>query len=88
MRVCRLLVAARHDGVQLAGVVVDHIRTVSDVDAGCDYAGRVENTLPAFGVTGGPDGAADRDARDVGARDDLDGDTDTGDTGGVGEWGC
>ena len=87
-----MFVAARHDGEQFAEAVIDRIRTVPDVDAGCDYARRAENTLPAFGV----DGVTDRDAPDVGARDDfdgdpdddLDGDTDTGDTGGVGEWGC
>jgi hypothetical protein len=44
-RVCRLFVAARHDGDQLAQAVVDHICTVPDFDAGWDFAGRPETAV-------------------------------------------
>lgn len=51
MRVCRLYVAARHDGDQIAQPVVDHIRTVPDFEATATYTNRPENAhLPAFGV--------------------------------------
>jgi hypothetical protein len=51
MRVCRLYVAARHDGAQIAGVVIDHIRTVPDFEAAEDYIRRPENAQrPVFGV--------------------------------------
>jgi len=53
MRVCRLFVAARHEGGQLSEVVVDRIRTVPDFDACDEFAGRVENAgRPGFGVAG------------------------------------
>lgn len=53
MRVCRLFVAARHDGDQISEPVIDHIRTVPDFDAADDYAGRVENSYRAvFGLAG------------------------------------
>lgn len=59
MRVCRLFVAARHDGDQITDAVIEHIRTVPDFDATEDYARRPENTpARAFGVAvglGGPD---------------------------------
>ena len=59
MRVCRLLVAARHDGDQITEAVIEHIRTVPDFDAALGYARRPENAgAGAFGVAvglGGPD---------------------------------
>jgi hypothetical protein len=57
MRVCRLFVAARHDGAQIAEAVIDHIRTVPDFEAAEDYLGRPENApRPVFGVAVGLDG--------------------------------
>ncbi|MCV7286145.1 hypothetical protein H7J87_12480 [Mycolicibacterium wolinskyi] len=51
MRVCRLYVAARHDGEQISETVIDHIRTVPDFEASGDYSSRPENAhRPAFGV--------------------------------------
>ncbi|WP_131722485.1 hypothetical protein [Mycolicibacterium conceptionense] len=51
MRVCRLFVAARHDGEQIAETVIDHIRTVPDFEASGEYTNRPENAhRPAFGV--------------------------------------
>lgn len=51
MRVCRLYVAARHDGAQLSEAVIDHIRTVPDFEATEKYVNRPENTArPTFGV--------------------------------------
>lgn len=51
MRVCRLYVAARHDGDQIAQPVIDHIRTVPDFEASATYTNRPENSYqPAFGV--------------------------------------
>lgn len=51
MRVCRLYVAARHDGEQITETVIDHIRTVPDFEATEDYTRRPENReRPAFGV--------------------------------------
>lgn len=49
MRVCRLYVAARHDGDQIAETVIDHIRTVPDFEATDEYSSRPENA-PVFGV--------------------------------------
>ncbi|WP_292976279.1 hypothetical protein [Mycobacterium sp.] len=82
MRVCRLYVAARHDGEQIADAVIDHVRTLPDFDAGCDYARRVENSVAAFGVAAGLDVPADLD-------DDQDDETDDDpdEAGGVGYWG-
>jgi hypothetical protein len=51
MRVCRLYVAARHDGEQIADAVVEMIRTIPDFDAVEDYARRAENQpRPTYGV--------------------------------------
>lgn len=66
MRVCRLFVAARHDGDQLTDAVIENIYTVPDFDATEDYASRPENVLArAFGVAvglGGPDADVVSDA--------------------------
>lgn len=66
MRVCRLVVAARHDGDQITDAVIEHIRTVPDFGATEDYTGRPENTpVCVFGVAvgvGGPEGDAVCDA--------------------------
>lgn len=68
MRVCRLYVAARHDGDQITETVIDHIRTVPDFEATEDYTRRPENApRPAFGVTvtlHGPDDSEDDDEED------------------------
>lgn len=68
MRVCRLYVAARHDGDQITETVIDHIRTVPDFEATEDYTRRPENgPRPAFGVTvtlHGPDDSEDDDEED------------------------
>lgn len=51
MRVCRLYVAALHDGEQITETVIDHIRTVPDFEATEEYTRRPENReRPAFGV--------------------------------------
>lgn len=51
MRVCRLYVAARHDGDQIAETVINHIRTVPNFEATEEYTRRPENAhRPAFGV--------------------------------------
>lgn len=73
MRVCRLYVAACHDGEQIAETVIDDIRTVPDFEATEDYLNRPENTRrPAFGVAAsldGPDALTDEDQDDC--ADDL-----------------
>lgn len=72
MRVCRLYVAARHDGEQLAGAVIDHIRTVPDFDATQGYASRPENAFrPAFGVAEAWDSPDDEDDEDDEDEDSL-----------------
>lgn len=43
MRVCRLHVAALHDGEQIADTVIEHIRTIPDFDAVEEYGKRREN---------------------------------------------
>ncbi len=51
MRVCRLHVAALHDGDQIADTVIEHIRTLPDFDAVEEYTKRPENqSHPTFGV--------------------------------------
>ncbi len=51
MRVCRLTVAARHDGEQISDAVIEHIRTVPDFEASDEYARRERNKpRPTFGV--------------------------------------
>jgi len=66
MRVCRLVVAARHDGDQLSEPVIDHIRTVPDFDASDEYAGRAENSQrPVFGIAGLLLGSPDDYAEDA-----------------------
>lgn len=74
MRVCRLHVAALHDGAQIADTVIEHIRTIPDFDAVEEYGKRLENQLrPTFGVVvslGGPDDEDD----DCGDDYDDDGD--------------
>lgn len=56
MRVCRLRVAAQHDGEQLSEAVIEAIRTVPDFDATEEYANRPENkvTRPSFAVADFP----------------------------------
>lgn len=62
MRVCRLYVAARHDGDQIAETVIDHIRTVPDFEATEAYTRRPENaSRPAFGVSVELTGPGDED---------------------------
>lgn len=52
MRVCRLYVAARYDGVQVTAGVIEHIRTMPDLDAKEDYTSRPENSRRLmFGVS-------------------------------------
>ena len=79
MRVCRLRVAAVHDGEQIAEAVIDAIRTMPDFEATEEYASRPENEVrrPSFAVanfiTGDGDGDGfweDEDSWD----DDEDGD--------------
>ena len=66
MRVCRLFVAARHDGDQLSEPVIDHIRTVPDFDASDEYSGRAENSeRPVFGIAGLLLGSPDDFAEDA-----------------------
>jgi hypothetical protein len=52
MRVCRLRVAAQHDGEQISDAVIKAIRTIPDFDAGEEYAARPENEVvrPAFSI--------------------------------------
>lgn len=65
MRVCRLRVAAIHDGEQIADAVIEAIRTVPDFDATEEYASRPENAVsrPSFAVADFPhiDGWGDED---------------------------
>ncbi|WP_074332519.1 hypothetical protein, partial [Mycobacteroides abscessus] len=49
MRVCRLVVAGRHDGSQFSEGVLDGVRTVADFVACEEFLGRVENGL-LFGL--------------------------------------
>lgn len=75
MRVCRLYVAAHHDGDQIAETVIDHIRTVPDFEATEDYARRPENTAkPVFGVTATLHGPVDLDSEDEDEDEDEDAD--------------
>lgn len=54
MRVCRLYVAARYDGIQITDAVIEHIRTVPDLDATEEYTYRPENNRRLmFGVSSG-----------------------------------
>lgn len=66
MRVCRLYVAARYDGVQITDAVIEHIRTVPDLDATEEYTSRPENNRRLmFGVSTGlrlPDDVDEADA--------------------------
>lgn len=52
MRVCRLRVAAMHDGEQLTDTVIEAIRTLPDFEATEEYASRPENEVrrPSFSV--------------------------------------
>lgn len=45
MRVCRLRVAALHDGEQISDAVIQAIRTIPDFEAGEEYAARPENEV-------------------------------------------
>lgn len=56
MRVCRLRVAAIHDGEQISEAVIETIRTVPDFDASAEYASRPENEVrrPMFAVADFP----------------------------------
>ncbi|WP_236949445.1 hypothetical protein [Mycolicibacterium goodii] len=73
MRVCRLYVAARHDGDQISEAVIDHIRTVPDFEATEEYTSRPENTRrPAFGVAVTLYGPDDPDSEDEEDEDDDD----------------
>ncbi|MBP2451863.1 MULTISPECIES: hypothetical protein [Mycobacteriaceae] len=68
MRVCRLTVAARHDGEQISDAVIEHIRTVPDFEASDEYARREGNKpRPTFGVVvsfGDSDDELDSDHED------------------------
>lgn len=60
MRVCRLHVAALHDGEQIASTVIEHIRTIPDFEAVEEYGKRPENNPRAtFGVVVSFDGSDD-----------------------------
>jgi hypothetical protein len=52
MRVCRLRVAALHDGEQISEAVIKAIRTIPDFDAGEEYQARPENEVlrPSFSI--------------------------------------
>lgn len=51
MRVCRLRVAALHDGEQISEGVIDRIRTVPDFEATEAYLARPENSVtPTFAI--------------------------------------
>lgn len=52
MRVCRLRVAAIHDGEQISEAVVRAIRTIPDFEAGEEYGARPENEVlrPSFSI--------------------------------------
>ena len=52
MRVCRLRVAAIHDGEQISDAVIEAIRTAPDFDAAEEYAARPENKVerPSFSI--------------------------------------
>lgn len=69
MRVCRLVVAAKHDGEQITDAVIENIRTIPDFDATNDYVGRPENQqkLPTFSVA-----FFDADEDDYDSEDDYD----------------
>jgi hypothetical protein len=75
MRVCRLSVAALHDGEQISDVVIDRIRTVPDFEASDEYASREENKPPpprfAVAFIGDADDE-DEDADDYDDDDDAD----------------
>ncbi|SIM03007.1 Uncharacterised protein [Mycobacteroides abscessus subsp. abscessus] len=74
MRVCRLHVAALHDGEQIADAVIEHIRTIPDFDAVEEYGKRPENNPRAtFGVVVSFDDSDDDDDQDD-DHDDHDGD--------------
>lgn len=65
MRVCRLTVAAHHDGEQISDAVIDNIRTVPDFEASDEYARRAENQPPArFAVAVFDDSDDDHDSDD------------------------
>lgn len=65
MRVCRLFVAARHDGEQMSEAVIEHIRTVPDFEATEEYTARPQNArrLP-FGVAVALHGPVDLDSEE------------------------
>ena len=81
MRVCRLRVAALHDGEQIADAVIEAIRTVPDFDASEEYASRPENEVrrPMFAVADFPhvdgwdDDEDDEDDEDTWDDEDEDG---------------
>ena len=52
MRVCRLRVAALHDGAQITDTVIEAIRTLPDFDAAEEYARRPENEVrrPSYSI--------------------------------------
>ena len=52
MRVCRLRVAALHDGEQISEAVIKAIRTIPDFEAGEEYQARPENEVlrPSFSI--------------------------------------
>jgi hypothetical protein len=81
MRVCRLRVAAIHDGEQIADAVIEAIRTVPDFDASEEYASRPENEVrrPMFAVADFPhvDGWDDEWDEEEDDDDDLDSDSDS-----------
>lgn len=82
MRVCRLYVAAQHDGEQISETVVDNIRTVPDFDAAEEYYGREENQAPALAgcdYSYDIDDLDDDDDLDLDDDDDLDDDEDEDD---------
>lgn len=65
MRVCRLFVAARHDGEQMSEAVIEHIRTVPDFEATEEYTARPENAQRrAFGVAVALHGPVDLDSEE------------------------
>ncbi|MFA5709331.1 hypothetical protein [Mycolicibacterium sp.] len=82
MRVCRLRVAARHDGEQISEAVIEHIRTVPDFEAEEEYRRRPENaTRPIFSVAAPFGEGEDQDYGDYDEDYDDDDDDDDDDDG-------
>ena len=82
MRVCRLYVAACHDGEQITDAVISSIRTVPNFEATEEYVGRPENTpartfAVAVSLDTDDDDETDYDYPDFG--DDADSDEDDDD---------